>query len=361
MREQEKYDWMVHVSCMTFNQAPYIVDAMNGFTMQETNFPFVCAIIDDASTDGAQEVIKKYLDEHFDLKDKTIARHEETDDYVLIFARHKTNLNCYFAVLYLKFNHYCVKKSKVPYVSQWRDKAKYIAMCEGDDYWIESKKLMWQVEYLETHNEFGAVHTAFNRYFQDSQIVTTQHYNIYENQRKLEVDIITSKTDVQTCTLLYKYDCFKKMQIDRKNDFYIDGHYCGLDISIFSGLAAICGIGYIDKITAVYRVHNSSISSRGDASKRIDFARMVLRIRQHLAETHCLPLADKEYIQQKYNLEIIRSQLESQQYQSAYITNRESLKEFRLYLVILICWLMRISSASNISRILRLLRRKRNL
>ena len=50
MNEQVKYDWMVYVICATYNHASYIKDAMNGFTMQETDFPFVCAIIDDAST-----------------------------------------------------------------------------------------------------------------------------------------------------------------------------------------------------------------------------------------------------------------------------------------------------------------------
>ena len=71
---------------MTFNHAQYIEDALNGFTMQQTTFPYVCCIIDDASTDGEQEVIRNYLNEHFDLEDKMIARHEETDDYVLTFA-----------------------------------------------------------------------------------------------------------------------------------------------------------------------------------------------------------------------------------------------------------------------------------
>ena len=47
----------VYVDCITFNHAPYIVDAMNGFCMQETTFPYVCALIDDVSTDGKQDVI----------------------------------------------------------------------------------------------------------------------------------------------------------------------------------------------------------------------------------------------------------------------------------------------------------------
>ena len=47
----------VCVRCFTFNQADYIEDAMNGFTMQQTDFPFVCCIVDDASTDEEQKVI----------------------------------------------------------------------------------------------------------------------------------------------------------------------------------------------------------------------------------------------------------------------------------------------------------------
>lgn len=149
----EQLNYMVCVSCMTYNHAPYITDALNGFCMQETTFPFVCTIVDDASTDGEQEVIKKYLQEHFDLEDKAIVRHEETDDYILTFVRHKTNKNCFFAVLYLKYNHYSIKKSKMPYVAEWRENCKYIALCEGDDYWIVADKLQRQVAFLEEQND----------------------------------------------------------------------------------------------------------------------------------------------------------------------------------------------------------------
>ena len=104
--ENNVFKWMVFVKCFTFNHAPYIVDAMNGFTMQKTTFPYICCIVDDASTDGEPEVIRKYLKENFDLANKSVARNEETDDYVLCYAQHKTNKNCYFAVLWLKYNHY---------------------------------------------------------------------------------------------------------------------------------------------------------------------------------------------------------------------------------------------------------------
>lgn len=153
----EQQNYMVWVRCFTYNHAPYIEDALNGFCMQETTFPFVCTIVDDASTDGEQEVIKNYLQEHFDLEDKAIVRNEETDDYILTFARHKTNINCFFAVLYLKYNHYSVKKPKMPYIQEWNDNARYIALCEGDDFWIGKEFLQQSVSFLDKNPKYSCV------------------------------------------------------------------------------------------------------------------------------------------------------------------------------------------------------------
>lgn len=142
----------VCVRCYTYNQAHFIEEAMNGFCMQEADFPFVCCIMDDASTDGEQEVIKKYLLEHFDLENK-IVRNEETDDYVLTLARHKTNMSCYFAVYLLKYNHYR-RKSKSRYYKELIKEIKYIAFCEGDDYWTDSHKLQKQFDFMENNPDY---------------------------------------------------------------------------------------------------------------------------------------------------------------------------------------------------------------
>lgn len=157
---------LVCVRSFTFNHAPYIVETLEGFCMQQTTFPFVCTLIDDCSTDGEQEIIRKYLQEHFDLEDKSIVRNEETDDYILTYARHKTNYNCFFAVLYLKYNHYSIGKKmrKLDYVKDIEECVKYIATCEGDDYWIDPYKLQKQVDALEAHPEcsicFSTVHVV---------------------------------------------------------------------------------------------------------------------------------------------------------------------------------------------------------
>ena len=97
--------YKVYVSCMTFNQAKFITDALNGFTMQQTTFPFVCTIVDDASTDGEQEVISKYVEKNFDLDEGSVSFHKETEYAHIKYAQHKNNRNCYFEILYLKKNN----------------------------------------------------------------------------------------------------------------------------------------------------------------------------------------------------------------------------------------------------------------
>lgn len=147
-------DFLVGIHCITYNQSSYITDALNGFTMQQTNFPFVAVIIDDASTDGEHEVIRKYVDEHFDHSTESEFREWETEDAHWSHARHRDNKNCYFVVVYLKKNHFKEPDKKMALVHEWMN-VKYLASCEGDDYWIDSHKLQKQVAFMECHPEYA--------------------------------------------------------------------------------------------------------------------------------------------------------------------------------------------------------------
>ena len=153
---EQEYKYMVATRCFTFNHAPYIEDAMNGFAMQETTFPVVTLIIDDASTDGEPEVIQKYIAEHF----QSPYRVEETEYANIICAKHKTNANCDFVVFLLKYNHYSIKKNRQVYRNRWAEQSKYMAICEGDDYWIDNMKLQKQVVF--TIKIFQYPHSYYN-------------------------------------------------------------------------------------------------------------------------------------------------------------------------------------------------------
>lgn len=157
---ENKNDFLVHIACMTYNHESFIKDAMNGFVMQDTSFPFVAIIIDDASTDKTRDVIRQYLIDHFTLDDSLLSRKEDKEYGQVLFAQNTDNKNCFFAVIFLNENHYQRKKSKRDYYLEWSD-TKYRAICEGDDYWTDSRKLQKQVEYLESHPDcMLSVHAA---------------------------------------------------------------------------------------------------------------------------------------------------------------------------------------------------------
>lgn len=168
---KQQPDFLVRVSCMTYNHTKYIHEALDGFCMQQTNFPFICTVIDDASTDGEPEMLKAYLNEHFDMNNDDVVRIEKYDTHTLIYAQNKNNTNCYFAVILLKTNHYSIKKSKQPYAEEWRE-VKYYAPCEGDDFWTSPHKLQRQVDFMESHPEHTLCFHA--------------HYSLFSNGRKKE-------------------------------------------------------------------------------------------------------------------------------------------------------------------------------
>lgn len=148
--------YSVLVTCMTYNQSGYILDALNGFVIQKTNFPFVCLVMDDASTDGEQDVIKGFLDRECAMES---AECSETEEANIVVVPHKTNLNCTIAVYFLKQNLFGSDK-KETLLSTWRNACKYEAFCEGDDFWIDSAKLQKQYDVMEAHPDCAI---CFNR------------------------------------------------------------------------------------------------------------------------------------------------------------------------------------------------------
>ena len=91
------YKYLVGIRCFTYNQSAYIPDALNGFVSQQTTFPFVIMVVDDASTDGEQDVIKSFITDNFDGN----TTKDESRDYAdITFAQHKTNKNCYIVACF---------------------------------------------------------------------------------------------------------------------------------------------------------------------------------------------------------------------------------------------------------------------
>ena len=247
-----QYHWMVCVRCITYNHAPYITEALEGFAMQQTSFPYVCCIIDDASTDGEQEIIKRYLENNFDQYDINTCRYEETDDYFLFFAHHKTNLNCYFAVLYLKYNHYSkpgCNQRKLKYIAEWNKTAKYYALCEGDDYWIDSNKLQKQVEYMDSNPECSYLFT--DRYIDHEKLGIRQE--IRYQKKKYSTHDILSGFIPGLQTVMYRPELMGSPILQTKG---INGD------RLYAYAASTIGeVHCLHEITAVYRNTGKGVST----------------------------------------------------------------------------------------------------
>ena len=150
--EMKLPDFKVAILCMTYQHASFIKDALDGFCMQQTSFPFIAAVVDDASTDGEKEVINHYLRDNFAVESKD-AYVEDVEEGCYTFAQHKSNKNCYILSFNLKRNLFKQKGAKSRLIARWTAGAKYIAECEGDDYWTDPAKLQKQVDYMEEHED----------------------------------------------------------------------------------------------------------------------------------------------------------------------------------------------------------------
>ena len=140
---------LVVIQCTAYNHALYIKDALDGFVMQKTDFPFVAIVHDDASTDETAKIIKKYAEKYPDI----------------------------ILPIYETENQYSKKNAGVGPIMNYACKetdAKYIAICEGDDYWIDPQKLQKQVDFLEANPNYGMGYSKILWYSQNkNKIVKT--------------------------------------------------------------------------------------------------------------------------------------------------------------------------------------------
>lgn len=273
----------VCVRCFTFNQSKYIEDAMNGFTMQQTDFPFVCCIVDDASTDGEQNVIKKYMDMHFDYSQNSVSFEKETDYADVLYAQHHVNKNCYFVIILLKENHYSQNKTKMQYLKEWRDICEYEAICEGDDYWIESNKLQEQVNYMQNHIDCSLCHTGFS-FLQD----VTGHLTPYIQNGNTDKEIIQrilngNEYRVQTCTVMYRIKDYNKV-VESDDFLYKSGYFLMGDTQLWIGLLLLGRIHLIKQNMAIYRINDGSSCRQNNNKQRFRFSLSCAELRLYIAQ-----------------------------------------------------------------------------
>lgn len=125
---------LVTVFCLTYNHVNYIKDALDGFLKQKTDFKVKVFVYDDASTDGTDRILLEY----------------------------KERYPTFFDVYISPINTYNLPNREEILQNLYKEhfQGKYVAICEGDDYWIDPYKLQLQVEFLEQHSDVTLVASA---------------------------------------------------------------------------------------------------------------------------------------------------------------------------------------------------------
>ncbi|PTS92382.1 hypothetical protein DBR27_19765, partial [Flavobacterium sp. HMWF030] len=123
---------MVSVCVITYGHEKYIEQTIDGILMQEVDFDFELIISNDCSPDQTDEVVKSYLKDH------------PKSNKVKYFS-HKKNMGAYQNFVFSLEN----------------SNGKYIALCEGDDYWTNPLKLQKQVDFLESNPDFSICFTDY--------------------------------------------------------------------------------------------------------------------------------------------------------------------------------------------------------
>ena len=282
--------FFVTIECMTYNHHAYIENTMKRFCMQKTDFPYLCIVMDDCSTDGTQEVISKYLQLDFVSLYK-----EETSDYSLNMCQNKTNKKCYFAVFYLRYNHYSINKAKHQYYSRWQEQCKYIAICEGDDYWIDENKLKIQTDFLERNSDYVLVYTQYKRLNNstgDIKDVHNKHYSGFLTKR-----LIKYGNFIPTLTVLYRNleEKFRK-EFEKINfPLKMTDKPKWLIYSMFGKIKCI------KKRMAVYRILDESASHSKDKNKVLSFLDNSEEIAKYFNKEYSLKIKEKD-IEKMYRI-----------------------------------------------------------
>lgn len=229
----------VSICCITYNHEPYIRDALNGFLMQETDFSFEVLVDDDCSKDHTQDIIREYQQKYPNII-KPLLRDKNVGSMINFSENIK------------------------------RANGKYIAFCEGDDYWTDPLKIQKQVNFLEANIEFDVVYTDINFYYQETN---TYKKNIFKHDKTHETmnfkEHLINKRYLAPPTWLFKKSILNLTDVK----FHTDGSFVMMLDFLYS-----YSVYFMNEATAVYRISQGSASRPNKPSAKYQYQKGVFQI-----------------------------------------------------------------------------------
>ena len=253
---------LVSVAMTTYNHAPYIAQAIEGVLKQKTNLSFELVIGEDCSTDGTREIVFEYQQRYPDVI-RVITSNENVG---------------------MKENGRRVGEAC---------RGKYLAYCEGDDYWHHPEKLHKQVEYMENHKECGMVFSDCDEIdIKTKRVTRNKTYASWYQYRSPSAINIEQILDLNmmkpTCTVMARRDLVEKI-IESDPYLHQSGHFLMGDTPLWAELSLISQVSYIPESLATYRLLEESASHSKDLKTTLRFWMSAAEMRLYLCDKHDLP------------------------------------------------------------------------
>jgi glycosyltransferase involved in cell wall biosynthesis len=250
---------LVTIRCLAYNHEPYIAQCLDGFINQKTTFKFEAIVHDDASTDKTPEIIREYAKRYPDII-KPIFESE---------------------------NQYSKKDGSIVRIMNQHTRGKYVAFCEGDDYWIDRLKLQKQIDFLESNPDYGLTYTDRLMYDDSKGNYFTEKIKElpqYAFDDLLEGNIIPTLTVCIRGEYLRSY--YEKIYP------YFYGFSMG-DYQLWLYVAYQSKVHFIKEVTSVYRKRLGSASRPVEKNKRVKFIMDSYYVRKYYIDRYCNPYDEK--------------------------------------------------------------------
>lgn len=245
----EEKNIMLSVVVITYNHEKFIEQCINGILKQKTNFPIEIIIGDDCSTDNNQAIITQAVSKNVDdLKQIRLLLHDRNLSPQLPGKLNFTT---------------CLDVAQ----------GKYIALCEGDDYWIDPLKLQKQVDFLENNQEYSACFHPVKVWLEDKQ-------ELVEDKITRKVAQITTIDDliagnyIHTPSVVYRKRAYPEWFLNVSLGDYAIHCLNALDGNIYR----------LEEEMAVYRVHQSGVMQAHTQNSKDTYSPKALKLAEGMYE-----------------------------------------------------------------------------
>ena len=256
---------LVSIYMITYNHEPYIAQAIESVLMQQTDFKYMLVIGEDCSTDNTGNICEEYSKQY--------------PEKILLLP---TDKNLGSRENALKTFTAC--------------KGKYIAMCEGDDYWTDPFKLQKQFDFMEANPDYGLVHTDVDELFVKKETMANSinkagGHNF--NSGNVFEQVLTYSYTIQTCTVLFRTDLINK-HFNASDPMW---QFAAGDIALWLELSRHSLVKYMGETMAVKRHTRERPFHVIDPRKRYEFYKSTASCRQHFINKYgCSEVTRRKFI-----------------------------------------------------------------